>query len=35
MLHTKLSGNQSTASGEEIFLKFFLPYMDVAAFLVK
>ena len=34
MLHTKFQGRQPFGSGEEDFLRF-LPFMDIAAILVK
>ena len=34
MLHTKFRGSRPAGSGEDDFLKGFLPYMGVAAILV-
>ena len=31
MLHTKVQGNRSTGSKEEVSLRIFLPYMDKEA----
>ena len=34
MLHTKSQGHRPSGSGEEDFLKFFLPFMGMEAILV-
>ena len=34
MLHAKFQDNRTSGAGEEVFLKFVLPYKGIAAILV-